>query len=98
MSPEEELIRAGEARQVFESRMFQEATKRIVESLAAQRRLVPIKDTDMHMRLIVTEQLWGNLTDWLQQTVETGRFAEFTIQQKRSIAERMKAAAHTLRG
>lgn len=98
MSPEEEMIRAGEARQILESRMFQEACSRITESLAAQRRQVPLRDTDMHTRLIITEQLWGNLNDWLQQAVETGRFAEFTIKQKRDIAARMQAAYSTLRG
>lgn len=98
ISPEEELIRAGEARQILESRMFQEACSRVAESLAAQRRQVPLRDTEMHTRLILTEQLWGNLNDWLTQAVETGKFAEFTIKQKRDIAARMKAAFTTLRG
>jgi len=98
VSPEEELIRAGEARQILESRMFKEACVRITEALALQRRQVPVRDVDMQTKLIITEQLWGNLTDWLQQTVETGKFADFAIQQKRSIAERLKAAAQTLRG
>ena len=92
MSPEEELIRAGEARQILDSRMFQEATRRITESLASQRRQVPMANADMHTRLILTEQLWGNIIDWLEQTVETGKFADFAIQQQRSIKERMKAA------
>jgi hypothetical protein len=98
MSPEEELIRAGEARQIIDSRMFQEACQRISESLAAQRRQVPMSNTDMHTRLILTEQLWGNINDWLMQAVETGKFAEFSLKQKRDIADRMRAAVSTLRG
>lgn len=82
MSPEEELIRAGEAKQVLDSTLFIEATRRITESLAEQRRRVPVRDTDMHTRLIITEQLWGNIEDWLKQTAETGKFATFQIQQR----------------
>jgi hypothetical protein len=82
MSPEEELVRAGEARQLLDNRMFIEATKRISESLAEQRRRVPIRDTDMHTRLIITEQLWGNIQDWLRETADTGRFAQLQIEQR----------------
>jgi uncharacterized Zn finger protein len=82
MSPEEEIIRAGEAKQILDSRMFQEACKRVADSLAAQRRQVPIRDTDMHTRLIITEQLWGNIADWLKETADTGQFAQFTIRQR----------------
>lgn len=82
MSPEEELVRAGEARQLLDNPMFLEASKRITESLAEQRKRVPIRDTDMHTRLIITEQLWGNIQDWLRQTADTGRFAEVTIAQR----------------
>lgn len=82
MSPEEELVRAGEAKQLLDNRMFQEACTRIADSLADQRRRVPVRDTDMHTRLIITEQLWGNIKDWLEQTAQTGRFAEVQIQQR----------------
>jgi hypothetical protein len=82
MSPEEEKVRAGEAKQILDSRMFQEACQRVADSLAEQRRRVPVRDTDMHTRLIITEQLWGNIKDWLQMTADTGRFADFEIQQR----------------
>lgn len=82
MSPEEELVRAGEARGIIESTIFIEACKRITDSLADQRRRVPVRDTDMHTRLIITEQLWGNIQDWLRQTADTGKFAEVAIQQR----------------
>lgn len=82
MSPEEEIVRAGEAKQLLDSRVFIEACQRIEESLAEQRRRVPIRDADMHTRLILTEQLWSNLKDWLQMTADTGRFADFAIQQR----------------
>jgi hypothetical protein len=92
MSPEEELIRAGQARQVLESPIFMEAMARVEEALTAQRRAVPIRDTDMHTRLIITEQVWARITDWLKEAAETGKLAQFEIAEKRkreSIKERL---------
>lgn len=82
MSPEEELVRAGEAKQLLGSRIFLEACRRVEEGLAEQRKRVPVRDTDMHTRLIITEQLWASITDWLKLTAETGRFADFEIKQR----------------
>ena len=82
MSPEEELVRAGEARQMLDSRIFIEASQRVIEGLAAQRKQVPIRDTDMHTKLIMSEQLWLSIQGWLEQTAETGKFAEFSIRQR----------------
>lgn len=85
MSPEEEVICAGEAQQIIDSRIFQEACKRVSDSLAEQRRRVPVRDSDMHTRLIITEQLWANLTDWLQMTADTGKFAQISMAQKKGL-------------
>ena len=82
MSPEEELRKAGEARQLLDSAIFIEACHRINEGLAEQRKRVPVRDTDMHTRLIITEQLWANLRDWLTSVADTGRFADLQIKQR----------------
>lgn len=84
-TPEEELIRAGQAREVLDSTVFREACERIEESLAEQRRRVPMRETDMHTRLILTEQLWSNLKDYLEQTAQTGKFAEFEIAKRKRL-------------
>jgi hypothetical protein len=95
MSPEEELIRAGEAQRIIDSGIFKEACARVADSLADQRRRVPVRDTDMHTRLIITEQLWANLTDWLTQTAQTGQFAALTIKQRDSRFEAIKNGLFT---
>lgn len=82
MTPEEEVIRAGQARQLLDSPLFIEACKRVSDSLADQRKRVPVRDTDMHTRLIITEQLWGNIQDWLTGIAETGKLAQFEINQR----------------
>jgi len=86
-SPEEELARAGAARQLLDDPLFIEACKRIEEGLSSQRRSVPMRDSEMHTRLILAEQIWGNLKDYLEQTAQTGKFAEFEIARRKGVLD-----------
>jgi hypothetical protein len=94
MTPEEELQRAGEARRVLDTPVFQEACARIDEQLARNRRAVPLSQSDMHTRLIIMEQVWGNIKDWLEQVAQSGNFAQIEIERQRTLRER---AAETVR-
>jgi len=38
----------------------------------------------MHTRLIIAEQLWGQFTDYFQEIMESGRMADFQIQQTKN--------------
>jgi hypothetical protein len=82
MRPEEEIIRAGEARQILDSRMMVDARKSLEDQLAQLRRAVKINDTDMHTRLILMEQMYGFLMDWFNQIAQTGKMAEITLRQQ----------------
>ncbi len=59
--------------------MWQEAVKHIEQSLAAQRQAVPLRETEMHTRLIIAEQVFVKLQDFFQQIVDTGQMAESTL-------------------
>lgn len=87
-SPQEEIVRAGQAKQLLDSPLFIEMRQQVETQLAAQRRAAPIRDTDLHTRLIITEQLWANLMGFFEQTAQTGKLAEVQIQQERSLKER----------
>ena len=50
---EQQLQRAGEARQILESPIFQDARKDLESQLAQLRRQVPIGQTEMHTKLIM---------------------------------------------
>ena len=92
LSPEEELRRSGEAKRLLESDIFQEACAYIEDGLAEQRRRVPMRESEMHTRLILAEQLWVQLKDYIQQVADTGLFAQYEIkqqEQRKSIIERM---------
>ncbi len=91
MTPEEELRRAGEARQILNSALFIEARKNVEEQLASLRRSVPIRETEMHTRLIIMEQLKESFFGFFEQLAQTGRMAELHLQEKerqRSLLER----------
>lgn len=88
-TPQEEIIRAGEAKQIIESRLWAEACAHIDANLAVQRQSVPLRETDMHTRLIIAEQVWGQFKDFFQQIVDTGQMAEITLANQRSLMQRM---------
>ena len=91
MTPDEELRRAGEAEQILRFPIFEEACKNIEGQLAQLRRVVPISDSGMHTRLILMEQLWGNLLGYFEQLAQTGKMARIQLEQeeqKRSLMER----------
>lgn len=98
MSLESEVQRAGEARQVLESQVFIDARKYIDDTLAQLRRNVPIRETEMHTRLILMEQLWGNLLGFFEQLAQSGRMAEIKLaeeQRQRNLIERGLAVFRT---
>jgi hypothetical protein len=90
-TPEDELRRAGDAKEILENEFFKEACKQIEDGLKAQRNAVPVRDTDMHTRLILTEQLWDSLKKYLEITAQTGKFAEFEIKKRESFLKRFVA-------
>lgn len=97
MTPEDErakqIARAGEAQQLLDSRLFQEAKDDIDSTLADLRRTVPISATDMHTRIILMDQLWGKLQDYFVRIAQSGKMASLEIaeqeQRRKSIMDRV---------
>lgn len=86
-----EVHRAGEARQVLESPVFQAAKAHLEGQLAELRKAAPIRDSDIHTRLILMEQLWISLLNYFEQIAQTGRMAEIQLRQeeeRKSLIER----------
>jgi hypothetical protein len=90
MTPEQEIQRAGEARQLLNSPMFIAARDHLRAQLAESRRLVPMTATDMHTRLILAEQVMGYFFDYFEQIAQTGQLAQMRLEQeekRRSLME-----------
>lgn len=98
MTLEEEMRRAGSARQVIDSEIFQEARRNLESQLGNLRRTVPLRDTDMHTRLILMEQLSVQFFEFFDMLAQTGRMAEMHLAQERerqSLVERGLAIFRT---
>ena len=98
MNPNQELLRAREAQQLLDSALFQEMRKSIEDQLATIRRTVPLRDTDMHTRVILMGQLWDNLTGYFEQLALTGKMAEMKLreeEERRSLMQRGLAMFRT---
>lgn len=83
MTPEQERLRAGEARQMLDSALFQAARNDLEEKLAQLRRTVPISSTEMHTRLILMEQLKEQFFGYFEQIAQTGKLADIQLEQER---------------
>jgi hypothetical protein len=83
MTPDEELQRAGEARQIIDSPLFVQAKAHLIGQLAEARRLVPLTATEMHSRLILAEQMMGHFFDYFEQIAQTGKFAAMRLEEER---------------
>jgi hypothetical protein len=90
LSPEEELVKAGQAAQVLDSAIFIEAKQRVIDGIHAKMKAVPLSDEKMHTRLICLLQCWTSLESYLEGVRETGKLADFQIrateEQKRRIS------------
>lgn len=85
MSPEEEVSRAGQARDVLESPIFREACSHVRDGIVSQMERVAVSDDAMHTKLILTLQCWSALERYLKSIVETGDMADMELEQKRGL-------------
>lgn len=83
------------AARLLEDPLFKEACRQIEAGLSQQRRNVPMRDTEMHTQLIVAEQTWGQILDYVRMSLKTGQWAAFELQRRESrgaaLVRRMRA-------
>ena len=76
MTPQEELRAAGDARHVLDNPVFQKAKADLYDKLRQARRVAPITATEMHARLIITEQIADQFFDYFELVLQTGKLAQ----------------------
>lgn len=81
MTPEEEIIRAGKAREVLTNEIFKEAVAEIEEALKHARMSSSIKDTEMREKLWAQEVALHSILQKLRSVMETGEMAAEQIRQ-----------------
>ena len=93
MTPEEELIRSGKAKEVLENELFREAVKDIETALLTGIHRSAFTDEKLREKLSQRYALLQDLVGQLKTHMETGRLAEETIRRK-NISEKIKAAVN----
>lgn len=83
MTTQQEIYRGAEAANVLDSQVFKDARQRIRDGIQSQMAAVPMSDEKMHTRLILTLQLWNNLESYLEQAMQTGKLAQFQVEQEK---------------
>lgn len=95
MTPEEEVVRGGQAAQVLDAPIFREAMAEIDRAIEAQMQRVGLADTNMHTRLILLKQVRRQIESYLDQVRQTGEIAAFQIEEEKrraSLFDRLRAA------
>ncbi len=91
-SPEDEIARGDEAARLLETPIFREACGHIESQLTQLREKCPVGDTDMMVRLVLTEQLWNRLQNYLRALMESGDFQKQQLRLRESSVDRMANA------
>lgn len=79
---DDEIIRAGHAREVLDSAIFKEAAQAVRSGIDAHMLRVPLADQTMHTRLILLRQCWDQLERYIDQVRQTGEIKAFELQQE----------------
>ena len=88
MSPEEEVVKAGQANEVLENEVFKQAVAEIFEALRDTRINSPVKDVELREKLWAQEVALESILQKLRTVIETGQLAE------KSLLERVQDALH----
>ena len=91
MSPEEEIVRAGQARDILAQPLVKEAINTMREAFINGIRRSAFTDDKLREKLCHRLALLEDFVGQLQTVIETGKLAEETIRQK-TLAERVRAA------
>ncbi len=72
----------AEAERLLDSPIFKEASQAVRDGIISQMTKVPIKDADMHTKLVLTLQLWEALERHIRNIATTGKIEQFQIEQE----------------
>lgn len=80
MNTAEEITRGGRFAEYAE--VFAEVMDGMRDSIGRQMDCVPMTQTEMHSKLILTRQLLNSIDKYVQTVIDTGKMAEFQLAQE----------------
>ena len=82
MTPEEEIRRAGRAREILDNEMFKEAVAAIEEAIRNARLNSTVKDVEFREKLYAQELALTSIVRNLQTFMESGQLAEEELRRR----------------
>jgi|SRR6185437_2688712 len=95
---EDERRRGQEAELLLKHPLLLEAKAAFFDDLATQRQGVPIRDTELHTRLVLAEQVAARVFQYLEAVMQQGAAATLQLRDRERFTERLQyAMQHGLR-
>lgn len=85
MNTSEELRRGELARQLLQNEVYQDAVSKVKEAIIDKWQQAPMRDREGHHELKLMLKLLGDLTGYIQSTMETGKMASIQSEQEHSM-------------
>ena len=93
----EEMARGAKAKAILESGIYQEAVFIVEQDTMEKWKRSPIRDEEGQRFLRLKWQAIQEIKGYLKDVMETGKLASQTIEEKRSLSERTRAAVSAFR-
>lgn len=87
MSIDTELRRGEQARQVIENPIYSEAIAAVKQGIFDKWASAPMRDREGHHELKLMLKLLGELTGYIETTMQTGKMASMQLEQERKMTK-----------
>jgi len=87
-----ESVRGAKARAVLDSELFKEAVALIEQDTLEKWKTAPVRDSEGHLVLRLKWQVIQEIKRHLADVIMTGKMADITLTDKRTLAERARRA------
>ena len=83
MSASEELRRGEQARQLLQNELYQDAISQVRQAIIDKWISAPMRDIEGQHELKLMLKLLGDVTGYIQTTMETGKMAQIQLEGER---------------
>ena len=87
MSLTDELRRGEQARLLLQNEMYVDAVTQVRQAIVDKWQQSPLRDREGHHELKLMLKLLGDLTGYIQTTMETGKMAQLQLESERRMTK-----------
>ncbi len=87
MTASEELRRGEQARLLLQNELYVDAVTQVRQAIIDKWQQAPLRDREGHHELKLMLKLLGELTGYIQTTMETGKMAEIQLETDRRMTK-----------